>query len=212
MSNYEQERILECYKDEDYLQRRNDIKNDNRFWTQPQERVVHGLPLFCLANDALQIHRAYRGDADKVLIIAIHIPGELFDSGKIKLTANTAIDLDYSNADRDILIKDFKRDGNVYKIDFRALRTKGVDLHEMYTADLPLDFVGMEKLGITQEYFLLDIYKIKDSDAAIQNLFDDTQVLLENQYFMHGFFGDQNIFGRRKTYYLPYKCSRISKK
>ena len=209
ISNYEQERILDLYQNKDYVQKRESLKTDSRFWTQPQERVVHGLPLFCLVNDALQIHRAFRGETDKVVIIAIYIPHELLESKKIKLTANTAIDLDYENHERDFEISDFYKKDDIYEIDFGSLRARGIDLHEMYTRDLPLDIKQTEALGITQDLFLLDLYKIKEG-KKINNLFTNTEVLKKNKYFLHGFFGDQNIFGRRKAFYLPSSCSKIS--
>jgi hypothetical protein len=171
---------------------------------------VHGLPLFSLVNDALQIHRAYRNEDDQMVIIAVHIPHELFESRKIRLITNTAIDLDYENGERDFEIKDFWKDNSAYEIDFEALRARGIDLHEMYTRDLPLDPKKAEELGITQDIFLLNIYRITDQ-APIKTLFADTQTLKENKNFLHGFFGDQNIFGRRKTFYLPYKCQRVEK-
>ncbi|MFA7302556.1 MAG: hypothetical protein WC030_02295 [Candidatus Paceibacterota bacterium] len=210
VSNYEQERILELYKDQEYIQKREEMRGDERFWTQPQERVVHGLPLFSLVNDALQIHRAYRGDDDLAVIVALHIPHELFEDRRIKLVANTAIDLDYQNGDRDFEIQDFKRDGDVYEIDYGALRARGIDLHEMYTRDLPLDPNDIETLGITQDFYLLNIYKITDY-AAVTAIFNDTALLKSSRHFLHGFFGDQNIFGRRRSYYLPYKCQKIAK-
>jgi hypothetical protein len=209
-SNYEQARIADLYHNEKYIQKRAEIMSDYRFWVQPQERVVHGLPLFCLANDALQIHRAFRGDIDQVAIIAIYIPHELLESGKLKLIANTAIDLEYSNSDRDFEIKDFVKDNGSLSIDFSALRTRGIDLHEMYTADLPENIVDAKKAGIEQEFLLVDIYKIAEPDIEnINTVFRDTELLKKNRHFLHGFFGDQNIFGRRKAKYLPYKCSKI---
>jgi hypothetical protein len=211
ISNYEQERILDMYKRDDYLQKREAIKSDPQFWTQPQERVVHGLPLFSLVNDALQIHRAYRGEDDLAVIVALHIPHELFEMGRIKLVANTAIDLEYTNNDRDFEIHDFKRDGDMYEIDYSALRVRGIDLHEMYTRDLPLNSEEATALGITQDFYLLNIYRITD-DFAMHELFQKTDLLKANRHFMHGFFGDQNIFGRRKSYYLPYKCQRIERR
>lgn len=209
ISNFEQERILDLYQRKEYIDKRSKIKTDPNFWTQPQERVVNGLPLFCLANDALQIHRAFRGEKDKVMLIAIHLPHALFESGKIKLIANTAIDLDYTDDERDFEIKDFYKKDGVYEIDFEALRARGIDLHEMYTSDLPLDVEKAKALGISQEVFLLDIYKIKDT-SKIDLLFRDTDILKKNKSFLHGFFGDQNIFGRRKAVYLPCNCMKVS--
>jgi len=211
ISNYEQERILDFYQNKNYIETRNKINRDYRFQTQPQERVVHGLPLFCLANDALQIHRAFRGNRDKTIIVAIYIPHQLFESKKVKLVSNTAIDFNYENKRRDFLIKDFYKENGFYEIDFKALRARGIDLHEMYTKDLPLDIQGAKKLGIDQEFFLLDIYETQN-DKKIKALFENTKILKQNDYFLHGFFGDQNIFGRRETTYLPYGCQKITKK
>ena len=210
ISNYEQERILEFYKDNNYSEKREQIKKDPLFWTQPQERVVHGLSLFCLVNDALQIHRAYRAEEDKVVMIAIYIPHKLLESRKVKLISNPAIDLDYDNKERDFEIKDFIKANGAYEIDFRALRMRGIDLQEMYTDDLPWQISEAEKLGITRDFFLLDIYKIKDF-SKINKLKEETGLLKNSRYFLHGFFGDQNIFGRRMSEYLPYKCLKISK-
>ena len=211
VSNYEQERILELYKDENYIQQRTKNQNDERFWTQPQERVVHGIPVFALVNDALQIHRAFRGAEDKVAIAAIHIPREHLENGKIKLIANTAIDLDYQNADRDIPVRDFREKSGIFEIDYAAMRARGVDLHEMYSQDLPLSKAESDALGIEQEFYLLDIYEI-DSLEPMNSLEADTKLLRENKHFLHGLFGDQNIFGRRKAKYLPSRCYSLKLK
>lgn len=211
IANYEQERILELYRDKKYVSKRKEIKKDRNFWTQPQERVINGLPVFVLVNDVLQIHRAFRNEKDKAVIIIIHIPYNLLKDKKIKLVANAAIDLEYNNAERDFKIKDFVYRNGVYTIDYKSLRVRGIDLHEMYVKNLPWDLKECEKLNIEQKFFLLDIYEIKIKNK-IEKLLDNSKALRENQYFLHGFFGDQNIFGRRKTKYLPYKCQRILKK
>lgn len=208
--NYEQERILELYKREDYAQKRDEMKQNPLFWTQPQERVVKGLPLFCLVNDALQIHRAFRGEEDIVLMVAVHIPHELLETEKIKLVSNPAIDLDYSNEERDFEIKDFTKSNGAYEIDYTALRARGIDLHEMYCHDLPWGIEEAENIGITQDFFLLDIAKIDKS--KLYNLKANTELLKKNRKFLHGFFGDQNIFGRREAEYLPFKCQKITRK
>lgn len=209
--NYEQERILELYENKDYIQKREEIKNNPLFSTQPQERVVAGLPLFCLANDALQIHHAFRGEEDSVVMVVIHIPHELLETRKIRLISNPAIDVDYDNGDRDFEIKDFMKKDIKNIIDFRALRARGIDLHEMYSSDLPWQINEAENLGIKQDFFLLDIYKLND-DVRIKELKENTQLLKENSYFLHGFFGDQNVFGRRASGYLPMRCQKISRK
>jgi len=110
--NFEQERILELYNDKKYQSKRNKIQKDKNFWVMPQERVVPGLPMFALVNDALQIHHAFRGKKDKVAMVVIHIPYKLFGK-KIKLIANPAIDLDYDNCERDCEITDFIKTYNI---------------------------------------------------------------------------------------------------
>lgn len=211
LSNYEQERILELYNEREYIEKRNQTKIDPHFWTQPQERVVHGLPLFFLVNDALQIHRAYRGNTDQTAIVAIHIPEQLLESEKIRLVANATIDLDYDNAERDFEIKDFVTKGGVFQLDFGSLRARGIDLHEMYTRDLPMSLDECERLGIIQEYYLVDIYRIVDH-SLVNELKNNAGVLKENKDFLHGFFGDQSIFGRRQSEYLPSQCRQIKRK
>jgi hypothetical protein len=47
------------------------------------------------------------------------------------------------------------------------------------------------------------------NDSALNALMGDTQTLKDNAYFLHGFFGDQNIFARRRTKYVPSRCRRI---
>ena len=208
--NYEQERILDLYKKPEYIKQRNEIKDNPLFWTQPQERVVKGLPLFYLLNDALQIHRAFRLNDDLVVMAAVHIPHELLESRKVRLITNPAIDLEYDNEERDFEIKDFVKTNGSYSIDFKALRTRGIDLHEMYTNDLPWDIEKARKIGVEQDLFLLNINKITDY-SKIKNLKENTDLLKVNAYFLHGFFGDQNIFGRRQSFYLPTQCNKITK-
>lgn len=208
--NYEQERILKLYTDKKYQSKRDKIRQDNLFQTIPQERVVQGLPMFHLANDALQIHRAFRGEKDRVVISAIHIPYALLKNGKIKIIANTAIDLDYANNEKDHEIKDFVMNKGACQIDTGALVERGIDLHESYAKNFPWGLKECDKVGIKQDFFLLDIYKIKDKNK-ISKLFDDTATLKANKAFLHGFFGDQNVFGRGSTRYLPSRCYRIQK-
>lgn len=208
VSNHEQERILKFYQHEDYSLKRKEIAKDFRFWTQPQERVVHGLPLFALVNDALQIHYSFRGDKDMVAIAITHIPYKLLAGKEIKLISNAALDLNYANEDRDYQINDFIKKEDRYELDYAALRLRGIDLHELYSKDLPFTIQEAEKIGIGQEFFLLDTYKIAD-EKAMEALMRDTKILKENEYFLHGFFGDQNIFARRKAKYLPLRCKSV---
>jgi hypothetical protein len=210
MPNYEQERILQLYGCSKYLEKRETLKRDSNFWTQPQERVITGVPVFNLVNDALQIHKAYRGERDRVLIIGIHIPHNLIMGGDLELIANTAIDLDYHNDARDYRITDFKKREGCMVIDYGALRVRGIDLHEMYIKGLPFDLDGHKLLGIEQKFFLSDIYSVDIKNPQFQNL--GTDVLKNHEYFLHGLFGDQNVFGRGVTKYLPSRCYEVKKK
>lgn len=211
ISNYEQARILALYENPDYIEKRNVLKSDPRFWTQPQERVVPGLPVFTLANDALQIHRAFRGIDDLAALCAIHIPHELIESRKVTLVTNTAIDINSDTNERDFEIHDFKNTNGKLEIDQDALRARGIDLYEMYARNLPYNLKEMKEQGIDQECFLLNISQITER-ARLNELFGDTQLLIDNEWFLHGLFGDQNIFGRRKTEHLPYKCQSIKQR
>jgi len=212
MSNYEQERILALYKDKEYNSAREKIRRNKTFWIQPQERVVHGLPVFSLVNDALQIHHAYKNDIDKTLMIVAYIPYELIKNKTISLVANTAIDFDYDNSERDYEITDFLIKNGHYTIDYKALRAKGIDLHEMYIKNLPSTLEEHNKLGMKQEFYLLNTYAINPKEERIKKIRSNSRILKENEYFLHGFFGDNNIFGRRPTKYMPFRCQEVKPK
>jgi len=209
IANYEQERILELYNDKKYKAKRNQIQKNKNFWVIPQERVVCGLPAFSLVNDALQIHQAFRGKKDKVVMMAIHIPHKILKT-KVRLIANPAIDESYDICDRDYEIKDFVNNDGIIGFDYSFLRAKGIDLYEIYAQNMPWSLSDMKKIGISHDFFLLDIYEIQGKDKKkIKRLFDNNKLLKENQYFLHGFRGDQNIFARRESRYLPIKCRKI---
>ncbi len=210
--NYEQERILALYKNKDYISKRRNIQKDKNFWIQPQERVVKGLPVFYLINDALQIHRAFRNKLDRVLIIAIYIPFNLIKKGKIKIYANLDIELDYKNNKRDVEIKDFVNKNGYYFIDTSALNLKGINLYELYLKRLSFNMKKANGNGINRRAFLLDIYKINHTDARIKKLRGDLPILKKYHYFLNGFFGDYNLFGRRPFEYLPYACYEVKRK
>ncbi len=207
-SNYEQERILELYGRDDYQKERSAITSNPIFWTQPQERVVDGLPLFSLVNDALQIHYSFRGKQDFVALAGLHIPKGLIESGAIKLISNSAIDLDYKNGEQDFEIKDFVATDASYKFDYPALRAQGIDLHEIYSRGLPFNLSVAQSMGIEQETFLLETYRLPAGE--LEKLRTNSKMLKENAYFLHGIFGDQNIFARQKANHLPTKCYKVS--
>lgn len=211
--NYEQERILELYKNPSFIKQRKFIKKKKWFWTMPQERVVNGLPVFSLVNDAIQIHRAFRSVKDRVALVVMHIPHTLFKKKQVQLIANAAIDLDYDDGSRDVPIQDFAVKKDRVEIRYDALRARGVDLHEMYAQGLAWTIQEANQQGIEQQYFLLDIYRIQErTKKLLKRLKADTKTLLRYQYFLHGIFGDQNIFGRRDATYLPLRCRRVSLK
>ena len=207
MSNYEQERILQIYNNKEYINKRKNIQQDALFQTQPQERVIDGVPIFASVNDAIQIHRAYRHKTDRVLLIAIHIPYQLIKNNSLTLITNSSIDTNYDNDSRDCKINQFKKVDNHYCIDFRSLRVRGIELNEMYFKGLPFDLKGHSSIGIQQKFFLLDINKIDIKNINIENLSD--KILKKYEYFLHGLYGDQNPFGRSPTKYLPTNCSEI---
>ena len=208
--NYEQERILRLYGNSEYATERRRIQQCPTFWTQPQERVVLGLPLFSLVNDALQIHHAYRGIQDRVLVIVAHIPLGLIEEDRLHLFTNAAIDMDYDNDEMDYKIKNFRNQDTIPTIDYRSLRCQGIDLHEMYIKNLPFNLEEHTRLGIEQRFFLVDIYETNQEIKRIGEL--SQKVLREHQYFLHGIFGDHNIFGRIPTKYLPSRCYEVKAK
>ncbi|MFA6099458.1 MAG: hypothetical protein WC750_01095 [Patescibacteria group bacterium] len=210
LPNFEQERILELYHDPKYVQKRKGIQKDRNFWVQPQERVVNGLPVFHLVNDAIQIHHAFRHERDRVLVIALYLPYALLKNKNIHLISNSAIDLNYSDQSRDFEIQDFVFDGQRVQVALEPLMARGIDLHEMFIKNLPWDIKGCDRFGIKQDYYLLDIHRIKD-DKKIKKLRSDTKILLKNNNFLHGFFGDQNVFARRASKYLPFACFKIER-
>jgi len=207
MNNYEQKRILNLYKNKKYIQKRKKIMKNIYFWIQPQERVVNGLPVFSLVNDAIQIHKAYRAKKDKVLIIVIHIPFNLIKSKKLKLISNTAIDFNHPTATRDVEINDSVNINKFSFIDYKSLRVKGIDLYEMYIKGLPMNATKVNEYKIQQEFYLLNLEKVDKKRYDVFNYED----LKRNEYFLHGFFGDQNIFGRKASEYIPYNCMKIEK-
>jgi len=146
-----------------------------------------------------------------IAIVAIYIPYQLLKNKKVKLISNSAIDLDFDNEQRDVEIQNYIFKGGSVKIDPEPLMARGVDLQEMYAKNLPWNIKDCEKMGIKQDFFILDIYEVVNKNK-IKKLFRDTDTLIKNKDFLHGFFGDQNIFGRRSSRYLPFRCFKINKK
>lgn len=180
------------------------------FQTLPQERVVKGLPVFSLVNDAIQINRAFRSKDDSVLICVLHIPFKHIENNTFKVISNNAIDFKYNSKKKDICINPFIKNNFFSYIDYKSLRIRGVDLYESYLKGLPFKFKKITSMGISQEFYFLKIKKIKNSNK-IYDLYKDDFFLKNNEFFMHGFFGDQNILGRDVSTYVPYKCYKVVK-
>ncbi len=210
ISNYEQERILDLYRSKNYISKRKEIRNDENFWVQPQERVVKGLPFFYLVNDALQIHRAFRNKIDRVMIIVIHIPFNLIKKEKVRFYANLDIDENYKN-NQDVELKDFVKKKGCYFLDTPSLNLKGINVYEIYMKKLSFNMKRNNELGISQKFFLLDICKININEGKIKKLRNDLKTLEKYNSFLYGFFGDYNLFGRRPSEFLPYSCHEIKK-
>jgi hypothetical protein len=205
MSNYEQERILAIYDDPNYREIRSGL--DSRFLV-PQERVIPGVPVFGLVNDAVQIHRAFRSDKDRVLITSIHIPKTQLDCN-IDLIANSAIDIDHRCDDRDYSIRRLVERDGYYYIDYAHYRTLGLDIYEMYLQGVGYNMGEHNNLGIEQRFYLLDIEKI---NRSLLKAIQEDPDLKKKQQYLRGFFGEQNIFGRRPATHLPLSCYEVTLK
>ncbi len=165
-----------------------------------------------MINDAIQIHRAFRSNSDRVLVAVIHIPFSLIKNDKIKIYANLDIDTDYSNNKEDFELKDFIKKNDHYFLDNSALNLKGINAYELYIKKIPFNIKDNHKKGISQRFFLLDLYKLKQDKKEIKELREDLKTLKKNNYFLQGFFGDYNVFGRRHTEFLPSICYEVKNK
>jgi hypothetical protein len=210
MSNKEQERLRWLYTSPEYINERSNIQANSNFWIQPQERIVDGLPIFVMANDALQIHHAYKGRIDKTLLVVAHIPFDIIKNKQLTLVANSAIDINCNSPENDVEITDFINRNNSPRIDYNSLHSKGIYLHELYIKGLPLALHEHQKLGIDQKFYLLETHSININESPFTDLFKNTELMNKNQYFLHGFFGDHNVFGRRPAKYLPHHCEEVT--
>lgn len=198
VSNYEQERLLSIYENSEYKSERNELKKDSLFKTQVQERIVEGLPVFHYVNDAIQIHNSFRDMGfDSLLLSAIHIPFHLFEENKISLYANRAIDFDYMSKDGDVNINNFvmQDDFKNCSIDVDRMRMSGLNLYESYIDGLPFGLEKNSKLGVKQSFYFLDLYSISG--------FKPHADLISKFDFLPGFLGDFELFGRRKSEFVP---------
>lgn len=213
--NYEHQRLMRIYEAEDYKKKRTALKNDPRFSFQPQERVVPGLPIFFNVNDAVHIHRAYRGNNDIIVIVTAFIPYNLIQQNSIEIFSNDAIVENYSDAFGDKKINHFKQNSNGAFIPFyRALSMQGNQIYETYCKGIPQKIEECKDVNIEFKYFLLDLYKPKIDihNKSINGINISDEIVKYKLPFLYGFWGDDNIFMRRASEFLPKKCYEITRK
>lgn len=213
--NYEHQRLLKIYEDPDYKAKRENLRKDPRFCFQPQERIVPGLPVFFNVNDAIHIHRAYRNENDLIVIAVAYIPNKLISNDKIEIFSNFALVQNYSDSDGDRKIKYFKSlpNGRIIPF-FKALNIEGNLVYETYCKGIPQTLEDSLEQGIEQQFYLLELYKpkIDAHDKSINGINLSKELASNNSYFLYGFWGDDNIFMRRTSEFLPKKCFEITLK
>lgn len=212
--NYEHERLMRIYNDDNYKKKRNTLKKDPRFSFQPQERVVPGLPVFFNVNDAVHIHRAYRGNDDIIGIVAAYIPYNLIQQNVIEIFSNHAIVENYSDDFGDKKINHYRQSSNKRIQPFyKALDIEGNQIYETYCNGIPESLNKCSAMGIEVTCFLLELYRPKvNANKKCINGIDISDEL--NKYklpFLYGFWGDDNIFMRRTSEFLPKTCYEITK-
>lgn len=216
MLNYEHDRLLKIYEDPDYRKKRQNLLNDPLFSFIPQERIVPGLPIFFNANDAIHIHRAYRNENDLIGIIVSFIPYNLIKTDSIEIYSNYALVQNFSDSQGDKKITYFKRlsHNGQYIPFYNALNWEGNMVYEAYSKGIPKNIADSIGIGIEQRFFLLDIYKpeINVKKKTINDIELANELLDNNLYFLYGFWGDDNIFMRRPSEYLPKTCYEVKLK
>ncbi|WP_075343144.1 hypothetical protein [Tenacibaculum agarivorans] len=213
--NYEHNRLMRIYENDEYMMKREQLMKDPRFSFQPQERVVPGLPVFFNINDAVHIHRAYRGEDDIIGIVTAFIPYNLIKQDTVEIYSNDAIVENYSDdsGDRKINYYNKNREGRVCP-SYKALSVEGSQIYETYCKGIPEDLESCENLGIEFKYFLLKLYKpqIDIKSKRINGVDISSELAQYKLPFLYGFWGDDNIFMRRVSQFLPNSCYEITKK
>ncbi|MFY0602747.1 MAG: hypothetical protein JXQ93_02275 [Flavobacteriaceae bacterium] len=213
--NYEHERLMRIYEDSDYKKKRNALKKDLRFSFQPQERVVPGLPIFFNVNDAIHIHRAYRSDHDIIGIVTAFIPHSLIQQNTVEIFSNDAIVENYSDDFGDKKINHYKQSSNGSVIPFyKALGIEGNQIYETYCKGIPERIKDCNDMGIEFRYFLLELYRpeIDPQDKCINGVDISDELAKYKLPFLYGFWGDDSIFMRRVSEFLPKTCYEITKR
>lgn len=216
MLNYEHDRLLKIYKDPQYIKKREDLITDPLFAFIPQERIVPGLPVFFNVNDAVHIHRAYRNENDLIGISVAFIPYDLIKTDRVEIFSNYALVQNYSDSEGDKKITYFKKlnHNGQYIPFYNALNWEGNLVYEAYSRGIPENINDSISMGIEQRFFLMDIYKPEiDVKKKSINGYDLSNELIDNNlYFLYGFWGDDNIFMRRPSEYLPKTCYEVNLK
>lgn len=213
--NYEHDRLMRIYEDEDYKRKRNALKKDPRFSFQPQERIVPGLPVFFNINDAIHIHRSYRDTNDIIGIVTAFIPYNLIKQNCVEIYSNDAIVENYSDAFGDKKINHFKQNSNEEYLPFyKALGIEGNQIYETYCKGIPEQINECDTLNIKFRYFLLELYKPKIDiwEKSINGVNLSEEIVKYKLPFLYGFWGDDNIFMRRSSEFLPKKCHEVTRK
>ena len=213
MLNFEHERLLRIYEDPTYIKKREEIKMDPKFSFLPQERIVPGLPIFFSVNDAIHIHRAYRSENDIIGLSVAFIPYDLIKKDKIEIFSNYALVQDCYDSDGDKKLHYFKQLGSTKQFIpfYKALNMEGNMVYETYCKGVPEQLNDCSNLGIEQKHYLLEIYKpkIDIKQKKINNIDLSGNIFEQNPYFLYGFWGDDNIFMRRPSEYLPKTCYEV---
>jgi hypothetical protein len=204
--NYEHQRLLKIYEDEEYRRKREQLKKDPRFSFQPQERIVPGLPIFFSVNDAIHIHRAYRSENDLIVVAVAFIPHAQLKNDSVEIFSNYALVQNYSDSDGDKKITHYRKlnTGRVVPF-YKALNLEGNLVYETYCTGIPQSVSDSKTKGIEQRFFLIELYKpqIDSQIKTINGVFLSNDLMANDSYYLYGFWGDDNIFMRKPSEYLP---------
>lgn len=212
LSNYEQERIFNLYSNEKYITQRSLIAKNSHFCFLPQERIVKGLPIFFIANDAIQIHNSLRSKKDLLLLTVLFIPKKFIENKEFKIFLNMPIEEDYQNDRRDIELNQYIIDDQMMSENLTLLSNKGIDLFEAYIKNLPYTLQGLCLKELKIKFYLLKISHIvvEPINSKINELIIGDEE--NSQLYMKGFWGENSITSRKPSNFLPEDCYELRKK
>jgi hypothetical protein len=203
LDNFEQERLRLLYTDDHYLRQREQILSKREFQFLPQERIVSALPVFLYANDALQVHSAFRQSRQEIVLLAVcYIPKSLLINGSLTLSGNPPFALSFDDSSFDFQIEAFVEEDGRYVPNLAQFRSVGIELYETYLRGFPREFGQLANLGITTSFFVVMLQKIdKPIAEQLGNLHCIPESLRTSE--LYGVFGNWSSFFRRPTRYLP---------